>query len=237
MHYCSFSNIFFQPLTDAAEVLFKRCITPVEKTLEITYNYELLEHYSTEKHKTANAQNSAQTATNAQTSGSVATNAQTSCSVAQTSGSAAQTSGSVAQTSGSAAQTSGSVTQTSGSAAQTSGSAAQSSGSTATNATTQTVATSSFITPGATNPLAVSVSTPTPQTTCPSWLSHMDQRKLEKKDDIPNHPLVLMVNMQAVPHNNIVSLVSLSQCHVTFPVYTYSNSISMCLYHGSVPCT
>ena len=159
--------------------------------MEITYNYELLEHYSTEKHKTAIAQNSAQTATNAQTSGSVA------------------------QTSGSAAQTSGSVAQTSGSAAQTSGSAAQSSGSTATNATTQTVATSSFITPGATNPLAVSVSTPTPQTTCPSWLSHMDQRKLEKKDDIPNHPLVLMVNMQAVPHNNIVSL---SQCHVTFPV-------------------
>ena len=186
--YCSFSNIFFQPLTDAAEVLFKRCITPVEKTMEITYDYELLEHYSTEKHETANAQNSAQTATNAQTSGSVATNAQTS-------------------------------------------------GSTATNATTQTVATSSFITPGATNPLAVSVSTPTPQTTCPSWLSHMDQRKLEKKDDIPNHPLVLMVNMQAVPHNNIVSLVSLGQCHVTFPVYTYSNSISMCLYHGSVPCT
>ena len=129
MHYCSFSNIFFQPLTDAAEVLFKRCITPVEKTMEITYNYELLEHYSTEKHKTANAQNSAQTATNA-----------------------------------------------------------------------QTVATSSFITPAA-----------TPQTTCPSWLSHMDQRKLEKKDDIPNHPLVLMVNMQAVSHN-IVSLVSLGQC-------------------------
>ena len=210
--------------------------------MEITYNYELLEHYST--CETANAKNSAQTATNAQTSGSVATNAQTSGSVAQTSGSAAQTSGSVAQTSGSAAQTSGSVAQTSGSAAQTSGSAAQtsgsaaqSSGSTATNATTQTVATSSFITPGATNPLAVSVSTPTPQTTCPSWLSHMDQRKLEKKDDIPNHPLVLMVNMQAVPHNNIVSLVSLGQCHVTFPVYTYSNSISMCLYHGSVPCT
>ena len=207
--------------------------------MEITYNYELLEHYSKEKHKTANAQTSAQTATNAQTSGSVATNAQTSGSVAQTSGSAAQTSGSVAQTSGSvaqtsgsAAQTSGSVAQTSGSAAQTSGSAAQSSGSTATNATTQTVATSSFITPGATNPLAVSVSTPTPQTTCPSWLSHMDQRKLEKKDDIPNHPLVLMVNMQAVPHNNIVSL---SQCHVTFPVYC--KSISMCLYHGSVPCT
>ena len=197
MHYCSFSNIFFQPLTDAAEVLFKRCITPVEKTLEITYNYELLEHYSTEKHKTANAQNSAQTATNAQTSGSVA----------QTSGSAAQSSGSVATN-------------------------AQTSGSTATNATTQTVATSSFITPGATDPLAVSVSTPTPQTTCPSWLSHMDQRKLEKKDDIPNHPLVLMVNMQAVPHNNIVSL---GQCHVTFPVYC--NSISMCLYHGSVPCT
>ena len=131
--------------------------------MEITYNYELLEHYSTEKHKTANAQNSAQTATNAQTSGSVA----------QTSGSAAQSSGSVATN-------------------------AQTSGSTATNATTQTVATSSFITPGATNPLAVSVSTPTPQTTCPSWLSHMDQRKLEKKDDIPNHPLVLMVNMQAV---------------------------------------
>ena len=155
MHYCSFSNIFFQPLTDAAEVLFNMCITPVEKTMEITYNYELLEYYSTEKHKTANAQTSAQTATNAQTSGSVATNAQTS-------------------------------------------------GSTATNATTKTVVTSSL--------------------------------KHEKKDDIPNHPLVLMVNMQAVSHN-IVSLVSLGQCHVTFPVYTYSNSISMCLYHGSVPCT
>ena len=126
--------------------------------MEITYDYELLEHYSTEKHETANAQTSAQTATNAQTSGS-----------------------------------------------------------TATNATTLIVATSSFITPA-----------------CPSWLSHMDQRKHEKKDDIPNHPLVLMVNMQAVPHNNIVSL---GQCHVTFPVYAYSNSISMCLYHGSVPCT
>ena len=158
--------------------------------MKITYNYELLEHYSTEKHKTANAQNSAQTATNAQTSGSTA---------------------------------------------QTSGSVAQTSGSTATNATTQTVATSSFITPAATNPPADSVSTPTPQTTCPSWLSHMDQRKHEKKDDIPNHPLVLMVNMQAVPHNNIVSLVSLGQCHVTFPLYC--KSISMCLYHGSVPCT
>ena len=110
--------------------------------MEIIYNYELLEHYSTEKHETANAQ----------TSGSTATNA-----------------------------------------------------------------TFIFITPA-----------------CPSWLSHMDQRKHEKKDDIPNHPLVLMVNMQAVSHNNIVSL---GQCHVTFPVYAYSNSISMCLYHGSVPCT
>ena len=143
--------------------------------MKITYNYELLEHYSKEKHETANAQ----TATNAQTSGSVATDAQTSGSVATN----AQTSGSVAQTSGSTATN------------------AQTSGSTATNATTQTVATSSFITPAATNPPADSVSTPTPQTTCPSWLSHMDQRKHEKKDDIPNHPLVLMVNMQ-VPHNN-----------------------------------
>ena len=197
---CTIVAFFSTPITDAAEVLVKRCITSDEKTMEITYDYELLEHYSTEKHKTANAQNSAQTATNAQTSGSVATNAQTSGSVAQTSGSTATN--------------------------------AQTSGSTATNATTQTVATSSFITPAATNPLAVSVSTPTPQTTCPSWLSHMDQRKHEKKDDIPNHPLVLMVNMQAVPHNNIVSL---GQCHVTFPVYC--KSISMCLYHGSVPCT
>ena len=211
------SPIYFStPITDVAEVLFNMCITPDEKTMKITYNYELLEHYS------------AQTATSAQTSGSVA----------QTSGSVAQTSGSVAQTSGSAAQSSGSVAtnaQTSGSVAtnaQSSGYTAQTSGSTATNATTQTVATSSFITPGATNPLAVSVSTPTLQTTCPSWLSHMDQKKLEKKDDIPNHPLVLMVNMQAVPHNNIVSL---GQCHVTFPVYC--KSISMCLYHGSVPCT
>ena len=163
------SPIYFStPITDVAEVLFNMCITPDEETMEITYYYELLEHYSTEKHKTANAQTSAQTATNAQTSGSVATNAQTSGSVAQTSGSVAQTSG-----------------------------------STATNATTKTVVTSSL--------------------------------KHEKKDDIPNHPLVLMVNMQAVSHNNIVSLVSLGQCHVTYPVYC--KSISMCLYNGSVPCT
>ena len=168
---CTIVAFFSTPITDAAEVLVKRCITSDEKTMEITYDYELLEHYSTENHKTANAQNSAQTATNAQTSGSVATNAQTSGYVAQTSG------------------------------------------STATNSTTQTVATSSFITPAATNPLAVSVSTPTPQTTCPSWLSHMDQRKHEKKDDIPNHPLVLMVNMQ-IPHN-IVSLVSLGPCYIS----------------------
>ena len=77
------SPIYFStPITDVAEVLFNMCITPDEKTMEITYNYELLEHYSTEKHKTANAQTSAQTATNAQTSGSVATNAQTSGSTA-----------------------------------------------------------------------------------------------------------------------------------------------------------
>ena len=95
--------------------MFEKCIIYEEEAMKVTYDYEVLEHYSAEKHKTVN-------------------------------------------------------TQISGSA---------------------------------TNLLGVSLSTP--QTTCPSWLSHMDQRKHEKKDDVPNHPLVLMVNMQACSNYHIIS--------------------------------
>ena len=142
-------SIYFQSLTDVAEDVFEDCITSDLGSKEITYDYDLLEHYYAERRQT-----SAATSTNAQTRPQTATN-----------------------------------TQTSGST------------------TNQTVATSSFITPSATNPISISGST---TTTTPSWSSQVIKRDSEKTDDNPNHPLVLMVNTITLQYNNY-ALVSSDQ--------------------------